>query len=229
MFWWILLAVFMLIIIAVLVSRVDIRVKYIREAENDEVFANVALLFGLVKLRYRVPAVRLKGLFAGIALRVHKPHAPGTSPTDQMITREDVARLVRRFRDIVRSVSNYTEWVTDTLSHFHVVKVRWKTRFGLGEAPETAVTAGIVWSMKSTLLAQLLRLFKLETRPELAVDPDFNEIGFRTEAELHLHVRVFRLLQAAAMLIVRIFRNGGGWKEWRQIVFRKPFKSKPSP
>jgi hypothetical protein len=219
----ILIALIALIAYTVLVSNVKVRLKYIRSEADDEAVLTVIALYGLVYLRYRVPAVKLKGLFHGVHFRVEKPKAGGETALEELLSRKEIMKYYRNFKVLLRYMANYREWLSDTMSHFCVSKVRWRTMIGAGDAPETAVATGIVWSVKSSILAQFLRLFKLDTRPEIAVDPDFNRMSFRTEAELHMHVRLYRLFVSLIMLLLRVLREKGGLKTWVRILFpRQP-------
>jgi hypothetical protein len=215
----ILIALIAIIVYTVLISNVKVRLKYIRSEADDEAVLTVIALYGLVYLHYRVPTVKLKGMFHGVHFRVEKPETGGETALEEMLSRKEMMRYYKHFKVLVRYMANYREWLSDTLSHFCVSKVRWRTKIGAGDAPETAVATGIAWSVKSSVLAQFLRFFRLDARPEIAVDPDFNHMSFRTEAELHMHVRAYRLLVSVVMLLLRILREKGGLKTWVRILF----------
>jgi len=228
MWWWVAIAAAAIVLLAaVLLSNVRVLVKYYREGENDEIDASLKALFGLVKLRYKVPTVELKPWLSGIRLKVAQQESSEALP-ELDFAREEIERFIRRVRKLVVHMKNYKQFFAGTLQHVHVEELRWETRFGLGDAAETGVTGGVVWGLKSAALGFASRWVALERRPAMQVTPVFNKPTFRTDVLVRTRIRVFRILLIGTMLLVRIFRRRGGWIVWFRILFGRAPDNRPA-
>jgi len=222
MWWWIVLAVLAVLLFAVLLSNVRIGAVYVREGENDEIDLSVRALFGLVRLRYKVPTVELKPFFRGIRLKVDEKDSKGSMPVIDF-TREEIHNFILRVRELIQHMKNVRAFLAGTLQHIHVTEISWSTRFGVGDAAETGMTGGVVWGLKSAVIGYLSRWVTLERRPEIQVIPAFNQVEFRTDFRLESCVRVARLFVIGGMLFYRVLKRPGGWKVWvRELFLRSP-------
>jgi len=212
---------------AVLLSNVRVRVKYFREGENDEIDASLKALFGLVRLRFKVPTVELKPWLRGIRLKVDQEESSAAVP-ELDFAREEIERFVRRVRKLVVHMKNYKQFFADTLQHVRVEELRWETRFGLGDAAETGLTGGVVWGLKSAVIGYASRWVSLERRPAMQVTPVFNKPTFRTDALVRTRIRVYRLLLIGTMLLVRVFRRRGGWIVWFRVLTGRAPDNRPA-
>ncbi|WP_274364461.1 DUF2953 domain-containing protein [Paenibacillus thermotolerans] len=214
------LLIFALSMTLLLTSNIVIQLKYIREAKNDEVRLHVTALYGLVDVKYRVPVIKLKGMAEGIKLKMKRADQAEAPASRKVYSRDDISRFVHNTRELIRHIKDFKEWVAGTLGRIHVERIRWKTRFGLGDAPETAIAYGVVWSLKSSLLSRMLLPFSLETKPELSVEPVYNEVCFQTEAEAKMRINVFHLLLGIVMLAARVARKKKNLKVWRRVLLQ---------
>ncbi|WP_158299272.1 DUF2953 domain-containing protein [Paenibacillus antri] len=226
MWWWIASAAALaVLIVVVLLSSVRVRLKYYREGENDEVDASLSALFGLVRLRYKVPTVELKPWLNGIRMKVAPEETSGVLP-ELDFAREEIRRFVQRVRKLIAHMKNYKRFFADTLKHVHVVELRWDTRFGLTDAAETGMTGGVVWGLKSALLGVASRWMSFERLPSVTVTPVFNQPTFRTEIVIRTRMKVFRIIAIGAMLVYRVLKRRGGWIVWLRVLLgRSPKES----
>lgn len=112
------------------------------------------------------------------------------------------------------------EWTKSVLSRTVCTELSWVTRIGLGDAADTAVTTGVVWGIKTSILGYLLRFVRLEARPSLNVQPQFNRTMFSTEAVCKFKLKALYAVYAGFRLLVRILRAKGGLRTWRKIWFK---------
>ncbi len=108
-----------------------------------------------------------------------------------------------------------------TLCRFHCTELTWETRIGAGDAPETAVSTGAAWAVKSAMLAVIYRAVAFDIRPLVSVTPKYNQIEFATEFSCRLKVRVFSLLASMSLLLKRLGKIKGGWKMWHRVLSNK--------
>jgi len=228
MWWWIaIIASLVLMFVTVLFSSVRVRLKYYREGENDEVDASLTALFGLVRLRYKVPTVELKPWLRGLRLKVAPKETSGVLP-ELDFGREEIERFTQRVRKLVAHMKNFKKFFADTLRHVHIVELRWDTRFGVGDAAETGMTGGVIWGLKSTVIGIASRWVTFERRPAVQVTPVFNQPTFRTDVVVRIRMKVFRLFAIGAMLVFRVLKRRGGWIVWLRTLFGRAPNERPA-
>jgi hypothetical protein len=217
MWWWVVGIISLAIFVLVLLSNIKVRVKYFRERENDEVDATISALFGLVRLRYKMPTIELKPWLRGIRADVSKEESSNLLPPLEF-SREEMQTFVARGRVLIDHMKNYRMWLAGTMQHVHVVEFRWETRFGLGDAPETGIASGVVWSLKSVVVGMISRWVALDERPVMTVTPLFQNPKFRTDVLVRTKIKVFRIFAIVWMLMFRVLRKKGGWKVWFRVL-----------
>jgi hypothetical protein len=150
---------------------------------------------------------------------------PGDGVSDKLhINREWIMQFYDRVQIIVKNIFNLTEWTKDTLSHVECTYVRWHTRVGIGDAPETAVVTGLLWGVKSSLLSFVMSRICLKAQPDVQVVPQYNQQLFSTDLICKAQIRLGHVLMAGLRLVVRMLKGQGSLREWRQILFQPRLK-----
>ncbi len=101
-------------------------------------------------------------------------------------------------------------------------KLVWSTRVGAGDAARTAVLVGLLWGVKGSIVGYFTHVWDFEGEPELAVEPNYDEVGM--ESTLHCIVK-FRLgdiiVAAVAWAGSALLSSMGGARGiWRTIPFK---------
>lgn len=81
-------------------------------------------------------------------------------------------------------------------AHTRIKRLEWSSEFSLGDAACTGVTAGLVWSLKSTLLTVVSSHTRLETVPRIRVRPNFQEPLFHTLINCIFEIRIGHIMIA---------------------------------
>lgn len=224
MTWWGWLILATVIIMAALAaSSIRFQVYYSRLKDNDRFFVYIRAVFGLVKYRYEVPILAFKGLAQGIEIKNEHVNEHGDkliAENSDNIDKEKVQTSLRKFREMIQSTFRLKDWFADTLTHVKCTELVWKTRLGLGEAPETAIATGLVWTLKSSALGYLFNHIKRNTKPKVQVIPLYNQVHFSTELSCIAQIRLGQAMVAGLLLLVRILKVKGGVKAWQNILFK---------
>lgn len=211
------IALIAVLLVVVLSSFIQAQFRVERIMENDELAIYVKALFGLVKFRFRVPMIRYRGLVTGVEVKMETTNVP-TLP--KRITPKSVMRAFENALELIKHTVNWTKWVKRTLARIHCTKLHWRTDVGFGDAAETAITTGLVWSLKSSILGVIFRWVRLETKPELAVQPSYNLPQFSTNLDCIVKIRLANAMVAGLLLILSVFRAKGGLRTWQNILFK---------
>jgi hypothetical protein len=224
MIWlWMILLIGMLAAVA-LASMVTIRLHLIRETNNDHFTLKVKALFGLLQYKVEIPYVNFQWL-RGLEFRAERSNmsATGLAADDRAhLSLESIADKYRTLKILVQNFVGFDEWITDTLSHAKCTELQWVTRIGLGDAPNTAISVGVIWGLKTNLLGFITKYITLDSniQPHLAVDPQFNQSHFSTMVISKIRIRLAYVVLAGFWFIVRLLRTKGGLKTWQNQLFR---------
>lgn len=219
-------AVFFMVL---LLSRVHFEAAVSRIQNYDRLTMEFRALFGLVKYRWHVPLIDFVNLSDGLFVKKNSS-MDAVAKVDEIISefqlnRERIIAYYERFRLLLRNVSNLTDWLKDTMRHLECTQLQWQTRIGVGDAPETAITTGIVWSLKSSLVGFMVKSIVMKTKPVLQVFPQYNRLHFSSEFISKTQIRIFYIVVAGFRLLPRIWKAKGSWKSWQHIFSRPRLKS----
>jgi hypothetical protein len=156
-FWSFLAALAVLVFIFLLVP-VSIRVQFQYSPEASLGFFQISVWPGL-KYARTVPG---------------RPAGPRKKPRRQKISllpkKDPLRKKVRIFRKAAESALPV---LPSFLRRLTLQTLRWHTRIGLADPFATAVAAGFLWGLKSSLVSFVYRLARPSQPPDLAVVPDF--------------------------------------------------------
>ncbi|TBL79794.1 DUF2953 domain-containing protein [Paenibacillus thalictri] len=216
---WIVLGV-VVIVCLIAASPITIQFYFSRMKDNDKAWIDVKWLYGLVKLHYKIPLLRFEGLLKGLEMRAQKKGVGAAETKDENITPHKIEQMIENIKLLLKSTERMNDWWKETLAHLKCGKLRWETRVGIGDAAGTAVTAGMLWGVKSSLLGYLFQFIQLNAKPQIAVSPQFNAMHFSTEILCQTSLRTGYAMYAGVVLLLRIVKVKGGIRTWRRILFK---------
>ncbi|MDF2964569.1 MAG: hypothetical protein K0S39_6304 [Paenibacillus sp.] len=211
------------LLVMMVLSNIKVSFTIKRDKSDDDIVLDVHGLFGLIKKRIAIPIIKFKNFTEGIGVKteyVDKKENQLVHGADKDITKRLIKEAFENVRELLTHCFEFNEWLLDTLGHVRCTRIFWKTNVGVGDAPETALTTGMVWGLKSSLLGFVFRFIKLDARPEIIVMPHFNEVKFSTEVICYAQIRFFYVLQAGLHLIYRILNVKNGLKSWQKVFFK---------
>ncbi|MBD0380642.1 DUF2953 domain-containing protein [Paenibacillus sedimenti] len=224
MFWLGIIVILIVIaIIIALVSYIRGELYFSRVKDDDTLSMNVRAFFGLVRYRYVIPIIQFKGLAQGIIVKSETATRSSDGLKDEMkdhLTKEKVLDSFKQGKIALENTLNMYDWMKQTLAKVECTELKWITRIGIGDAPETAITTGAIWGIKSSLIGFAARFVRLRTKPCVDVVPQYNEPQFSTEFRLAGRIRVWFILFAGIRLLARAAKIKGGIRAWYQIFLK---------
>lgn len=197
--------IILLILVGVWYSRVDVKIKFQKEGEND--FLRIsARFFHLITVRKEIPLLSLGE--EGISLK-HQTEAPLLKEKKKrtMVTYRKIKQVRLKMKRIVDRAHDFYRMVRLFLAKIKVTRIDWSTEVGAGDAATSAILSGIIWSLKGSLLMVLDHYVTLSQRPNLRVVPNFQESVFRTDIDLSLTFPLGQAMKTAFQLL-RYWRKG---------------------
>ncbi|KRF12153.1 DUF2953 domain-containing protein [Paenibacillus sp. Soil787] len=210
-------------IVVFLFSFIRGEFNFTRVKDNDTLSVEMRALFGLIRYRYVIPIIQFKSLTKGIMIKsetVTKSSSELKDETKDHITKDKIINIYKEAKVALVHTLNFNDWMKQTLAKVECTDLKWITHIGVGDAPETAITSGAIWGIKSSLLGFSIRYVNLKAQPHIDVIPQYNEKHFSTDFRFAGRIRVWFIVVAAIRLISRAAKVKGGIRTWIQIVMK---------
>jgi hypothetical protein len=217
--WGVLLALLLAVVLALvllLVTPMYVEVLYKREGKDDRLHVGVRALFGLLKLGYDVPIMALMERSGAITLRKEPAEKmPRGKKGWTTVTVEKFEKWQRQFRRVMDRIGKYKRAMRKLTRTFHIVSFHWRTRFGTGDAAQTATMTGLAWGLKGILGGMLYRYFTVDKRLRYDVRPHFQAKGFYTELTCIIRFWPGKAMMAGLTLVFLWLKEGMKWRNIR--------------
>lgn len=218
-------------IVLALLSWIRGEFYFSRVKDNDTLSVEVRALFGLVRYRFVIPVIQFRGFTRGVFFQsetVNQASADLKDKRKDHITKDKIIEFYKEAKDLLIHTLNLHSWSKQTLARMECTRLRWVTQIGLGDAPETAITTGAVWGIKSSLLGFGARYVQMTAKPMVNVVPLYNQKQFATELHMKGRIRMWWALKAGIRLVVRAAKVKGGLRTWVQLVLKTRTRFKPA-
>ncbi|MFC4808442.1 DUF2953 domain-containing protein [Paenibacillus sp. GCM10023250] len=224
--WMIAAGLFFLLLLVIASSQVNISGHFKRVGENDDAELRIRALMGLVHYHWQLPVVKAKGFGLELKRELTAANIGGVhSNTDKShVDPKNIASSINKAQAILRHTDELLGWVRRTLNHVRITEWKWASAVGTGDAMWTAMATGTAWSVKTTTIGVLSQLVRLETDPELSVQPVYQGAHFTTEGRFTAQITFGYALYAGIRLAVKMKKVAKGVPRglvgWQRILLR---------
>ncbi len=223
MLWLTVCVLLVLMLVLACVSFVHVHISFSRLEHDDRLVVSIKGLYGLVRYRIVVPVIQFKNVSEGIRVErkvEHESSASADSKKANKITAETISDFYHYGKDIVKHTLDLLGWLRDVMKRVRCTEFRWDSHIGVGDAPETAITTGVVWGLKSSILSIIFSHIQLEAKPYVSVNPLYNQTQFSTELQCIAKIRLGYAIKAGWHLLMRVMKVKGGLRTWQNILFK---------
>ncbi len=209
-----------LIVLLILVWYSDVRIQghFSRVGENDHINIHVKALYGIIRFQYVIPVIKFQGL-KGLMIEREK-NLFQREDRKEWIDKGKIMQFFENTKLMIHHTHGLTDWAKQTFKHVKCTELRWTTRVGLPDAPDTAILTGAIWALKSNILHLTSKFMSIETQPKLHVFPLYNRTHFSTEVIATTHIRAGTVLFAGLKLLPRIKKAKNGFQAWRKLLIK---------
>jgi hypothetical protein len=218
----IIVIVFLLLTAIFLLSKIKINI-WIRKREKDEnIVFKIRMLFGLIRLHYDMPMMKVENLEEGIVLEVDRHNNLGQEKknhNEKQVNKRIIDHWLNIFQQVLDATDSFKVWLKRTLSRLSITNLEWSTNFCVGDAAYTAVATGMLWSTKTFIIGWLSHQVQLVDSPRLFVVPVYDDHPhFSSEMSCIVQISCGYAIYAGLVLIVRVLKVKGGVKRWKTIL-----------
>jgi hypothetical protein len=206
-------AVFILFGIILLAIPVRFRLCYQRKDDDDYIIIDTTALGKIIRYRLKIPVTEItqRKNVPWIESEIEsrggetESHALAEQSKSGLWIRyflhnpDDMRQKIDSLIDAIHDYADFMRWVTDKI---RFERFYWVTRIGLDDAALTAITVGMLWSIKSYIVAALWHKHCCtRAKPVIRVLPAYNREEFHTDFECIFIVRLGHIIGAGIRLL----------------------------
>lgn len=201
---YLILALIIVLVVLVVFTPVRIIMFYERVHEKDHLTVEMTAWFRLIRYKYEIPVMKLLSNRLKIIKEVESSVQTQGTTDETAITKEKIDKWIRDYRNMVEHIHDFFPTVRRFMKQIQCKEVVWQTSLGIGDAAATGTLTGVVWSIKSLIIATLSRSVTLQTYPRISVQPVWNEAVIHTKIRCILMFRVGHAILAGIRLLLKL-------------------------
>lgn len=200
----IILAVLVILGLIISLLHIKLRIKYLHRGNNNHLTCNLSTLNEKIQYQVDFPKIKLDKSKLGVKLEaelegVDKP------PVVDKHKGYSFTHLYQQFIHWYPVIKKYLPAGSFLMQKVTPCKVKWQTELGLFDAAQTGISVGILWALKSMVLAYAYRyMAKAPRLPEIKVIPRFNQKVLVITVDCIFDVKIGYII-IAGLKVFRIF------------------------
>jgi hypothetical protein len=219
---WVIAAIVVIVMLVLCFGYIQGQIHFVRLEKQDHLDLHVQAAVGIKIIRF-LPVFKMKSFSKQIPIHLKKSqpvpaeqHTNQTKPKPKgkMKAKYHMVQLLRH------NTTHLYAWLKNLLARIECTQLKWITRVGIGDAPQTAIAAGAVWGMKSSLLGYMMHLVQVRSKPLVEVVPQYNHAQFSTDLTSVAGIRPIFIIWAGIELLWRIMKIKGGLRTWYRVIAR---------
>ncbi|MDP5273752.1 DUF2953 domain-containing protein [Chengkuizengella axinellae] len=223
MFWFwgiVIICILTIFFIWFISTFIQVNISFKRIHEDDRFSVDIYLLRRLFHYNYEISLVEFRNVFEGVELKSTRTKSKTNEEpqADSLITPKNIWDYLKHTKELVTHFVGMYKWISQSMSYVHCTHLKWKTSIGVGEAPETAMIAGIVWGVNSNVLSSFVNKIRMDAQPHLEVNPLYNKNDIYIEVECILKIRIAHAILVGIYFMIRMLKAKGGFKTWKNIL-----------
>jgi len=184
------------------VVRIKAAVEYTRDEQDEWVIFCFYTGKGIIRYEFEVPLAKNdngKTKFKLVKGQSHKMQ--GGSKANEKLGPEDIIEKFISVRQYLKDHKSLLEDIREYINRHGIhVEIEVKLRQGTGDAAQTGLVCGALWSAAGIIVAYLSRHLKTISK-RIKITPCFNEKVFEVEARCIFHVRLVHII----VVLIKIY------------------------
>lgn len=216
---WVLIIFLVIVALILLISIIKLKIKVdiLLSKDQNHIKIKITALFGLISYTYDVPFLKIDNESPTPSLVMKSEQKVGseettTSKEKYRITPNEVMGQIRKAKEFLEHVVHLHAIVRKFMKHISIHKLDWNSALGVGEASQTGMATGVLWSLKGAIVGIISQYMKLKAMPELSVTPFFQENLVRTRVICIFSFRIGHAI-GGALRVVKYWKRSKGGKQ----------------
>jgi hypothetical protein len=206
---WLLLTFGCLLFLFILIifTKLTIFVNYFHHNDNDNLTIEFRIWFGLIKYKKNLPLIKIDDNSPSLVAKSNSQ--TGNSSNEEkksehnvhQIGKDDLMKTLKNTKEFIQRVFQLNIIVRKFFEKVSVKQFEWHTMIGVGDAAQTGIIAGAIWTLKGSIVGLLSHYLKLKQMPNLSVTPQFQLALIQTRLSCIFQFRIGHAILAGLKLI----------------------------
>lgn len=208
-----LLVIMLLMILLFLVLRSSTKFKFslIKYNEDDHVTVNISTFYNMLIYTQKIPFINLVG-----------KHKGPTVHNKSLINIDEINAVINNYKITYFKYQSITNYIIRKLMINSIVC---HTEIGTGDAAQTAIMAGLIWSIKSSVFPIITKHYELS---DLSIDvvPNYDSRVFKTSTDCIFSIRLGHIMIIRAKILLIQIKDGVKYEWSSDRVFNEDYNGK---
>ncbi|QUH20730.1 DUF2953 domain-containing protein [Alkaliphilus sp. B6464] len=203
----IIIGIFLFII---LYSNLKIAINFTRYHEDDVITMDFTALYGIFKYTTKIPFIDLvKGHNEIPALEVKTEVELGKNErhigdNKSIVNIHEIENIIKKYK---RLYIRYKTLITHIREKLIISNISWVTEFGTGDAAETAIITGVIWTIKPGLISLVCNRYN-SLDIFVNVVPNYNIKTFETSIDCIFRIKLGHIINAGLKTLLVKIKDG---------------------
>jgi hypothetical protein len=210
--WYIFLFAIIILLGIIWFTMIRLEVEYSRKQEKDQLFIEISAWWRVIRYKINVPLLDLEPQGIEYAKTTHPELGNNGNEKKKkkrkIYSPQDAYNLKLKIDSWLKMVHHFKKIMQKTLKKIRCDQLEWNTKIGLGDAAATGTFSGMVWGIKSCIIALIAHYISLRSMPRIQVAPQFQQLWLESKFKMRLRFRLGMVLIAGLKVYFNIIRNG---------------------
>ncbi len=192
----------LLLILFLFVIKIKAAIRYIRNELDEWVKFSFYTREGTIRYEYKVPLVKKEGNKVKFKLVKGQSKESKDSPEkNEKLGPFDIIKKINSVRTYLKDHKSILEDTRKYLNKHNIsIELELKIKQGTGDAAQTGIVCGLLWSAAGILNAYITRHLKT-IKTNINITPCFNKSIFEVDAACIFHVKLVHII----VVLIKIY------------------------
>jgi hypothetical protein len=210
--WFLLLLGLILLLGIIWFTMIRLEVEYSRKQEKDQLNVEFSAWWRLIRYKINIPLFNLEPQGIKYSKNTERDMNKGDAnkkKKKKLFTPHDLKHIRTKIDTWFKLVHDLKGIMKKTLKKIRCDRLEWNTKIGLGDAAATGTFTGLVWGIKSCIVAMIAHYLSLRSMPHIQVVPQFQNTWLESNFKMILRFRLGMVLIAGLKVYFSILSKGG--------------------
>lgn len=203
-----LIIILIVLVIIILISKINIAIRYTKTSKYD-VFLLSFFLNKLLIYKYQIPTidVRNDGVFYRFKKGISNKKGKEDKKGRKYIRYTNITKRMKKARDFYLKHSTLVKKIQNFLKcKITLKKLKFNIRFGTGNACQTSILTGILWTLYGIVISFLYQSIKIEKK-EITIKPNYVTKGINVYLYCIFSVRIVYIIVIGFMILAHFTKR----------------------
>jgi hypothetical protein len=191
------------LIIVILLSKIIIVIEYKRKSKDDIFVVSFFLYNGLIKYKYEIPSVdaKKKGIFYRFIKKAEGEEGKKYTRYTNILNKIESGRVFYlKHRCFIKRIQNFLK------CKITLKNLNFNMNFGTGNACQTSILTGILWTFCGVIISFLHQFIKIEKK-QMVIKPNYKKKSINLDLYCIFNVRIVYIIVIGFMILTHFTKD----------------------